>query len=95
MSVSTSITRAGLLTTLAAAALVATGGTANAIGGADWDLFPSGSVELGPPTGSAGSVDADLGSGTGSFDADPGSSAPGTGSGLLPWFVPPIPGSAG
>ncbi|WP_336084483.1 hypothetical protein [Nocardia sp. SSK8] len=100
MSVSTSLTRAGLLATLAAATVLATGGTASAIGGADWDLLPSGSVELGPPTGSAGSVDADLGSGTGSFDADLGSGAPapgtgsGTGSGLLPWFLP-IPGSAG
>ncbi|MFB7876172.1 hypothetical protein ACFC06_13020 [Nocardia sp. NPDC056064] len=97
MSVSTSFTRAGLLATLAAATLLAAGGTASAAGGADWDLFPSGSVELGPPTGSgAGSVDADLGSSTGSFDADLGSGAPrpGTGSGLLPWFLP-IPGSAG
>lgn len=90
MSLSPSITRAGLLTALAAAALLGTAGTANAVGSADWDLLPSGSVVIGPPTGSAGSVD--IGLPTGSVDADFGSSAP----------TPPppsgssaIPGSAG
>ncbi|MFD4442950.1 hypothetical protein ACFWPK_24560 [Nocardia sp. NPDC058519] len=82
-------TRAGLLAVLAAGTLLGAGGTANAVGGADWDLFPSGSVELGPPTGSSmGSVD--VGSGTGSFDADLGSSAPrppSTGSAALPIFA--------
>ncbi|TCJ99917.1 hypothetical protein [Nocardia alba] len=82
-------TRAGLLAALAAATLLGTGGTANAVGSADWDLLPSGSVELGPPTGSSmGSVD--VGSGTGSFDADLGSSAPrpvSSGSAALPIFA--------
>ncbi|MFD4456814.1 hypothetical protein [Nocardia sp. NPDC058480] len=80
--------RAGLLAVLAAGTLLGAGGTANAVGGADWDLLPSGSVELGPPTGSSmGSVD--VGSGTGSFDADLGSSAPppSTGSAVLPIFA--------
>ncbi|MFD3746492.1 hypothetical protein [Nocardia sp. NPDC058633] len=79
-------TKAGLLAVLAAGTLLSTGGTAHAIGGADWDLLPSGSVQIGPPTGSSmGSVD--VGSGTGSFDADLGSSAarpPATGSAALP-----------
>ncbi|MFD3702894.1 hypothetical protein ACFWUP_07070 [Nocardia sp. NPDC058658] len=84
MSIRKSTTRAGLLTLLAATTLLGAG-PANAIGGADWDLFPSGSVELGPPTGSSmGSVDA--GSGTGSFDADLGSGGPSTGSAALPIF---------
>lgn len=95
MSIRKSTTRAGLLAVLAAGAVLGTGGTANAVGGLDWDLFPSGSVEIGPPTGSsAGSVDADFGSGTGSFDADLGSGGPrppSTGSAVLPG----IPGSAG
>ncbi|MFI1238024.1 hypothetical protein [Nocardia salmonicida] len=81
--------RAGLLAVLAAGTLLAAGGTANAVGSADWDLLPSGSVELGPPTGSSmGSVD--VGSGTGSFDADLGSSAPrpvSSGSAALPLFA--------
>lgn len=81
--------RAGLLAVLAAGTLLGAGGTAHAVGSADWDLLPSGSVELGPPTGSSmGSVD--VGSGTGSFDADLGSSAPrpvSTGSAALPIFA--------
>ncbi|MFJ2664610.1 hypothetical protein ACIO14_09685 [Nocardia fluminea] len=82
--------RAGLLAVLAAGTLLGAAGTANAVGSADWDLLPSGSVVIGPPTGSSmGSVDA--GSGTGSFDADLGSSAPtpappSTGSAALPIF---------
>ncbi|MFD4430650.1 hypothetical protein [Nocardia sp. NPDC058497] len=95
MSIRKSTTRAGLLAVLAAGAVLGTGGTATAVGGIDWDLLPSGSVEIGPPTGSSlGSVDADFGSGTGSFDADLGSSGPpppSTGSAVLPG----IPGSAG
>ncbi|MFE1592630.1 hypothetical protein [Nocardia sp. NPDC058705] len=84
MSIRKSTTRAGLLALLAAGTLLGSG-TANAIGGADWDLFGSGSVELGPPTGSSmGSVD--VGSGTGSFDADFGSGGPSTGSAALPIF---------
>ncbi|MGW5436258.1 hypothetical protein [Nocardia asteroides] len=87
MSIRKSTSRAGLLAVLAAGTLLGSGGTANAIGGLDWDLLPSGSVEIGPPTGSSmGSVD--VGSGTGSFDADLGSSAPvpppNTGSAVLP-----------
>ncbi|NKX88608.1 hypothetical protein [Nocardia coubleae] len=74
MSLSPTLTRAGVLTALAAAALLTAGGTANAVGSADWDLLPSGSVVIGPPTGSAGSVD--IGLPTGSVDADFGSSAP-------------------
>ncbi|MFC6014080.1 hypothetical protein [Nocardia lasii] len=91
MSVPTSTaTRAALLAALAAAALLASAGTAAAapVGSADWDILPSGSVQLGPPTGSStGSFDADLGSSTGSFDADLGSGAgrgPITGSAALP-----------
>ncbi|MFD6399375.1 hypothetical protein [Nocardia sp. NPDC060249] len=80
--------RAGLLAVLAAGTLLGTAGPATAVGSADWDLLPSGSVEIGPPTGSSmGSVD--VGSGTGSFDADLGSSAarpPSTGSAALPIF---------
>ncbi|WP_280347088.1 hypothetical protein [Nocardia neocaledoniensis] len=96
MSIPRSTTRAGLSALLAAAAVLGTAGTANAIGGLDWDLLPSGSVQIGPPTGSSmGSFDLDLGSGTGSFDADLGSSAPqplpGTGSAAFP----PLFGSAG
>ncbi|WP_280218872.1 hypothetical protein [Nocardia neocaledoniensis] len=94
MSIPRSTTRAGLSALIAAAAVLGTAGTANAIGGLDWDLLPSGSVQIGPPTGSAGSVD--VGSGAGSFDADLGSSAPqplpGTGSAVFP---PPFPGSVG
>ncbi|MBW0273230.1 hypothetical protein ATM97_24415 [Nocardia sp. MH4] len=88
MSIRKSTTRAGLLAVLAAGTLLGAGGTANAAGGLDWDLWPSGSVEIGPPTGSSmGSVDADFGSGTGSFDADLGSAGPrppSTGSAVLP-----------
>ncbi|MFC4125679.1 hypothetical protein [Nocardia rhizosphaerae] len=96
MSIRRSTTRAGLSGLLATAALFGAAGTANAIGGIDWDLLPSGSVQIGPPTGSSmGSFDLDLGSSTGSVDADLGSSAPpprpDTGSAILP----PLPGSAG
>ncbi|MBC7303429.1 MAG: hypothetical protein H5T78_21075 [Nocardia sp.] len=89
MSIRQSTARAGLLAVLAAGTLLSTAGTANAIGGADWDLLPSGSVQIGPPTGSSmGSVD--VGSGAGSFDADLGSSAappPSSGSAVLPIFA--------
>lgn len=86
MSHRTTLTRAAFtLATVATAALLSTG-TASAAGGFDWDIFPSGSAELGPPTGSAGSVD--IGLPGGSVDADFGSGAPkppasgsGTGSG--------------
>lgn len=86
MSVPTSITRAGVLTALAAAALLTVPGTAAAVPGIDWDILPSGSVEVGPPTGSgAGSADWDLGSSTGSADWDLGSSR---------WTAPPLIGSS-
>ncbi|MEV6059269.1 hypothetical protein [Nocardia asteroides] len=95
MSIRKSTIRAGLLAALATGSLLAAAGPAHAVGGLDWDLWPSGSVEIGPPTGSSmGSVDADFGSGTGSFDADLGSAGPrlpSTGSAMLPG----IPGSAG